>query len=163
MTKARVSLLSLAVFTAAFISPEGSTWAQGLYPMRQITDLAKEIQVPMRSSSQRQEEAQRLAQMMRTVDVSLVDDRTVDLIAALLQDEDDIIRFNAAKALRYVGARAKRAVPRLEAALAKIHLELNAKKFWTGTSSEDEICPALQRILGKKVAPGCAFSYPVDN
>jgi|SRR5579864_5377181 len=162
MTKARTYFLYLALLVPAFLGPESSTQAEpALNPADQISSLVKQIQAQA-LSSEREKKAQHLAATVRTTNAFL-DDQMIDLIASLLQNNDDIVRFNAARSLRYIGPRAKHTVPQLEAALNKIRRELSTKQFWTGTSSEDEICPALQRITGKEVGPGCNFSYRIDD
>lgn len=163
MTKPRTYLLYLALLAVASLWSESSTQAETvLNPAEQISSLVKQIQAQA-LSSERERNAQLMAATVRTTNASLIDDQIINVIASLLQDSDDIVRFNAARSLRYIGPRAKRTVPQLEAALNKIRHELSTKQFWTGTSSEDEICPALQRITGKAVGPGCNFSYRIDD
>lgn len=54
---------------------------------------------------------------MNTDQKDAIDDQTIDEIAALLADKSDAVRYYAAISLGYVGHRAARALPALQAAL----------------------------------------------
>lgn len=68
------------------------------------------------SSVTRTEDARRLAQWVRE-HAGIADSADVDLLASLLADKDDSVRYWAAMSLGYIGPSAQSAVPALEKAL----------------------------------------------
>ena len=120
-----------------------------------IDALVKQIQSDKPLSQERDKHAQMLFRSVSHMEVSVITDQEIDLISSLLQDNNDVVRFNAARALGYIGPKARRAVPALETALKKVKSELADKRIWTGTSSEFEICPALKKITGRIPSPEC--------
>jgi hypothetical protein len=79
-----------------------------------------------------------------------VDDRAIDPLIGLLDDESDIVRGYAAEALGGFGLRAQRAVPSLERALRRQSEEDKRLPYpvWFGTDSIDYIVPALKSVQG---------------
>jgi hypothetical protein len=126
---------------------------------RQIESLITRIKSDPNNSQQKISDSQKLPKLVSAANPESISDEVIDSLISLLKDDDDIVRFNTAKTLGSIGPRAKQAVPALESALKRIQSELS-NKMWTGTSSEYEICPAIQNITKKEIAPGCAVSYP---
>lgn len=69
------------------------------------------------SSVRRTDDAQRLAQWVRENKAKVVDPADIELLAGLLTDKDDSVRYWAAMALGYIGPPAQSAVPALQKAL----------------------------------------------
>lgn len=79
-----------------------------------------------------------------------IDHRVIDELIALLCDDDDEVRADAASAIGFFGRRARRAAPALERALDRIREE-NKKSgliFRSGVDSSNAIVPALELIKG---------------
>jgi hypothetical protein len=99
----------------------------------------------------------------RPLDLSSVEPPVVDEMAALLDDDVDLVRFYAAAALGFLGASARRAIPALERALARREAERGLvfgqpRVFSSPVSSLQAICAALSRIDLSRV-PGACQTY----
>jgi HEAT repeat protein len=75
-------------------------------------------------------------------------------ITKLLDDDNDVVRSQAAAALGIIGPRARAAIPNLKRALLRIRAEHESKgpSFVSGPDSEDAIELALNRIGGSDKA-----------
>jgi HEAT repeat protein len=71
-----------------------------------------------RLREQQAEDMSRFVASVVKVDYHEISDRSIDLIAKLLQDPDDLVRVWAAESLGRLKARAKRALPALRHALS---------------------------------------------
>jgi hypothetical protein len=98
----------------------------------------------------------------------MIDVKTVDDIASLLDDESDRVRARIAMALASIGPSAARAAPALEKAFVRAidHIEdVQHQNFvnsgfevFTGQTSANEICYAFQRIAHSP-PPDCVNGY----
>ena len=79
-----------------------------------------------------------------------IDDRAINPLIDLLDDESDIVRGYAAEALGAFGLRAQKAVPSLERALQRQSEEDKRLPYPIrfGTDSIDYIVPALKSVQG---------------
>jgi HEAT repeat protein len=91
------------------------------------------------SVNARTEDARQLADQVRRSELA-VSDADIELLADMLSDTDDAVRYWIAMALGYIGPRAQRAVPALEKALQEIQC-VHASK-----TSAEAIRLALTRI-----------------
>jgi HEAT repeats len=92
------------------------------------------------SSARRTDDAQRLADWVRENKAKVVDLADIELIAGLLTDKDDSVRYWAAMALGYIGPPAQSAVPALEKALEDKKCDRSSK------TSASAITIALTKI-----------------
>jgi HEAT repeat protein len=95
-----------------------------------------------------------------TLDVSDVEPPIVDRMAELLDDDADLVRFYAAASLGFLGASARRAIPALERALARLEAErvllFGQPGIFSGAvSSVQAICAALTKIDLSRVPAAC--------
>lgn len=79
-----------------------------------------------------------------------IDDRVVDELIVLLDNDSDIVRGSAAAGIGYFGTRARRAVPALHDALARLVEERKKRGdvLALGLDSAGAIEAALQRVQG---------------
>jgi hypothetical protein len=112
----------------------------------------------------RERSAQILVAIIRRMDVSVIDQATIDEIAGLLEDNSDAVRGRMAIALGNIGPAAKHTVPALEKAFVRAKDAIAAAQnnplpargfriYGLGTSA-DSICFALAR-LEAAVPEGC--------
>ena len=99
----------------------------------------------------------------RPLDVANVQASVVDHMARLLDDDVDLVRFYAAASLGFLGASARRAIPALERALARLEAERGIvfgqpQVFSSALSSVQAICAALSKIDLSRV-PGACQAY----
>ena len=108
------SLAALLLVLAAV--PASAQTQQAPNELETVKGLLKEIRInpypPPRERS-----AQLLVAWIRRMDVSTIDQATIDDIASLLDDKSDTVRSRMAIALGNIGLPAKRTVPALEKAL----------------------------------------------
>jgi len=100
--------------------------------------------------------AKQLAGLVRNLDPTEIDNMplgTIDHIAGLLGDTDQIVRSYAAEAVGGMGAIAREAVPALEKALKEIDGPPGTGKFGPATDSGPAIRRALQSITGEDMTP----------
>jgi len=96
----------------------------------------------------------------KPLDVSDVEPPIVDRMAGLLDDDADLVRFYAAASLGFLGASARRAIPALEQALARLEAERASvfgpsRVFSGAVSSVQAICAALTKIDLSSVPAAC--------
>lgn len=112
----------------------------------------------------RERAAQILVAVVRRMDVSVIDQATIDEIAGLLEDNSDAVRGRMAIALGNIGPAAKHTAPALEKAFVRAKEYIAAsqsspqpstgyRNYGLGTSA-DSICFALMR-LEAALPPGC--------
>ena len=94
------------------------------------------------------------------LDVANVEAPVVDDMAALLEDNTDLVRFYAAASLGFLGPSARRAIPALEKALERREGERGIvsgqpRVFPTAVSSAQAICAALTKIDLSRVPSTC--------
>ncbi len=132
-----------------------------------VKGLLKEIRInpypPPRERS-----AQLLVAWIRRMDVSTIDQATIDDIANLLDDKSDTVRSRMAIALGNIGLPAKRTVPSLEKAFVKAKAYMAEIKTnppvrfgipnYTGATSADSICFALMKLEAPMPA-GCTDGH----
>jgi HEAT repeat protein len=106
---------------------------------RTFDQLIKAVQSRV-SSDRRIDAAQKLSDLVHTCRSELFSERHIAQLSALLQDENDSVRYWSATALGYLGPRARSAIPALEKALEERADDLTSK------SSRSAIRLALQRI-----------------
>jgi len=92
--------------------------------------------------------------------IDTIDDRVIDKLVLLLDDDDDAVRGPAAAAIGYFGVRARRAVPALHDALVRLVMERKKRGdiLALGLDSASSIEVALQRVQG--VPDRRAFEQP---
>jgi hypothetical protein len=106
-------------------------------------------------ASVRIDDARSLSLFIRSqerVALEKLDDKTIDLLASLLEDRLEGERSWIAMSLGDIGPRAKRAVPALESALTDREPVINGPLLGIiviGPSASPEIYEALEKILGK--------------
>jgi hypothetical protein len=120
-----------------------------------IDALVKQIQSDKPLSQDCDKHALILSERVSRMNALIITDQDIDSISSLLQNSDDVVRFNAARALGYIGPKARRAVPALEVALKRVLAERAGISTWSGSTSQDEICPALKKITGRTPSPEC--------
>jgi hypothetical protein len=96
----------------------------------------------------------------KPLDVSDVEPPIVDRMAELLEDDADLVRFYAAASLGFLGASARRAIPALEQALARLEAERGIvfgqpRVFSGAVTSLQAICAALTKIDLSRVPTAC--------
>lgn len=96
----------------------------------------------------------------KPLDVSEVEPPIVDRMAELLDDDADLVRFYAAASLGFLGASARRAIPALEQALARLEAERGTvfaqpRVFTGAVSSVQAICAALTKLDLSRVPAAC--------
>jgi len=99
------------------------------------------------SSATRTKYAQRLADEIRQNKLAVSDGADIDLLANLLTDRDDSVRYWIAMALGYLGPRARQAVPALEKALKERECDNSSKTSASGIEF------ALSRIGVMSIKP----------
>ena len=137
--------------------------------------LIKSVIQQVRSESDpvvREEAAAKLVRDIQRINRASIDEATIDELIGLLNDDSDAVRYRIAMAIAATGPRARRAAPALENAfeLAKqniVYIQhrnfiLSGVDYYTGTSSTDPICFALQEI-GAPALPGCVDGHFEDT
>ena len=132
--------------------------AQGQNPADDLTALkAQLLQLKVNPyPPPRERAAQILVAIVRRMDVTMIDQATIDEIAGLLEDNSDSVRGRMAIALGNIGPPAKYTVPALEKALVRakeyvadaqnnVQSSPGIRNFGLG-SSADSICFALMRL-----------------
>jgi HEAT repeat protein len=84
------------------------------------------------SSAARSKHAQQLADQIRQNKLAVLDGADIDLLANLLTDRDDSVRYWIAMALGYLGPRARQSVPALEKALKERECDHSSKTSASG-------------------------------
>ena len=144
------ALLALAGFPAIAQGQNGSDDLTAL--KAQLLQLKVNPYPPPRERS-----AQLLVAIVRRMDVSVIDQATIDEIAGLLEDNSDAVRGRMAIALGNIGAPAKHTVPALEKAFVRAKefvaaVQNNPAPRMPGyrnyglATSADSICFALARL-----------------
>ena len=155
--------LSIAALLACAGVPAG---AQGQAPQDDLAALKSQL-LQLRVNPYpppRERAAQILVAIVRRMDVTVIDQATIDEIAGLLEDNSDAVRGRMAIALGNIGPGAKHTVPALEKAFvrAKEHIatgqtspepRIGYRNYGLGTSA-DSICFALMR-LAAAIPQGC--------
>jgi HEAT repeat protein len=103
------------------------------------------------SVNARTEDARKLADQIRRNGL-VVSDADIKLLADMLSDRDDSVRYWIAMALGYIGPRAQQAVPALEKALREIQC-VHASK-----TSADAIRLALTKIGATTRHQDCSYN-----
>jgi hypothetical protein len=159
------SVAALLLVLAAV--PATAQTQQAPNDLETVKGLLKEIRInpypPPRERS-----AQLLVAWIRRMDVSTIDQATIDDIASLLEDKSDTVRSRMAIALGNIGLPAKRTVPALEKAFVKAKdymAEIKSNppvRFgipnYTGATSADSICFALMKLEAPMPA-GCTDGH----
>ena len=108
----------------------------------------------------RERSAQLLVALIRRMDVSAIDQATIDEIAGYLDDNSDAVRGRMAIALGNIGVSAKHTVPALEKAFvrAKDYIataQNNLPSISRLSTSADGICFALWKLEAATLPEGC--------
>jgi len=148
------TIAAVIVALAAFAAP--ATAQQGQKDdLTTVKDLLKEIKInpypPPRERS-----AQLVVAWIRRMDVSAIDQMTIDELIGLLDDKSDSVRGRMAIALGIIGPAAKRSIPALEKAFVKGKEVVSDPAYkqpgprpnalFPGSSSADSICFALAKL-----------------
>jgi len=120
----------------------------------------------------RERAAAELASDIQQTDRASLENATIGDLMGLLNDDSDAVRYRVAMAIAAAGPRARSAAPALENAfeLAKQYMLyiqhrnfiVSGVDYYTGTSSVDPICFALQEI-GAPGLPGCVDGHFEDT
>ena len=81
-----------------------------------VSDEIKKIK-DEKSPTLRTRYAEQLAASIKSGDKRSIEDADIDVLAEMMADRDDSVRYWIATSLGYIGERAKRATPQLERAL----------------------------------------------
>jgi hypothetical protein len=91
-----------------------------------------------------------MSAVWRARGMDCIDEKVIDALIPLLDDDTDSVRAAAASGIGYFGVRAGRALPALERALQRISDENASRQlpFMSGWDSADAIVPAMRRVRG---------------
>ena len=105
--------LMACVFWSTLSAASHDARGEQLDPMRrEIDDINRES-----SSIVRTEYAKKLSEFIKNDTRGDIEDRDIDILAGMMQDKDDSVRYWIAISLGFIGERAQRSVPSLTRAL----------------------------------------------
>jgi HEAT repeat protein len=150
----RIAALLLLMTSLVVMAMQAAGQSRKTSNTLEIERMIKEIRTESRNKI-REDVAKYLAAFVaqKKLEVENDDGTTIDEIASLLGDRDDLVRYWAAMALQHIGPAARQAVPALQKALREIEPEVGSGKLGPSASSASAIRKALHSITGEDMTP----------